>query len=129
MPSVLKNLLEPSTFARSDEPVRHARLFALGGTGSSSVSLAVSQSAAGVCKLVVLKTLGSARSGDAPAAEGLLDEARSTARMNHPNIVQVFGGRTGRVQHLSSSCSAVGAARNRLGAREPLCSGPRTGSY
>jgi len=90
MPSVLKNLLEPSTFARSDEPVRHARLFALGGTGSSSVSLAVSQSAAGVCKLVVLKTLGSARSGDAPAAEGLLDEARSTARMNHPNIVQVF---------------------------------------
>ncbi|HTV22444.1 MAG TPA: serine/threonine-protein kinase, partial [Polyangiaceae bacterium] len=70
---------------------QYAPILDLSSSRSSSASrvwLAVSRSS-GVCQLVVLKTVSEARVQDASALLGLMDEARLTARMNHPNVVRV----------------------------------------
>jgi serine/threonine-protein kinase len=41
--------------------------------------------------MVVLKGVANGRAGDRDAIQGLLDEARLTARMNHPNVVAMQG--------------------------------------
>jgi serine/threonine-protein kinase len=61
----------------------------LGQGGTAVVYLAVAQGPAGFNKLVVLKAPKRALADD-PEYRGLfLDEARLSARLNHPNIVQV----------------------------------------
>jgi tRNA A-37 threonylcarbamoyl transferase component Bud32 len=70
--------------------MRYTRLLRLPSSGASHVSIAVSHTAEKVSKVVVLKTLHGDRSEDPRAVERLLFEARLTARMNHPNVVQVL---------------------------------------
>jgi eukaryotic-like serine/threonine-protein kinase len=70
---------------------RYWQLLALGRSDVSSVTLAVCQNAEGLSQLVALKTLSDARLRDDEARRHLLDEARLTARMNHPNVVKVYG--------------------------------------
>jgi serine/threonine protein kinase len=62
----------------------------LGSGGSATVSLAVSQGIAGFSKLVVLKSIRGNIKPGSRAVAGFLDEARLTARLNHPNVVQVY---------------------------------------
>jgi eukaryotic-like serine/threonine-protein kinase len=77
-------------WGRNNAP-QYSRILELGGSGASSVWLAVGRTAEGVCQLVVLKTVGEGRTGDGQAVLKLMDEARLTARMNHPNVVRVHG--------------------------------------
>ncbi len=69
---------------------RYQRLVELSRTGSSILWLALAWSDRGVCRLVVLKALDGKRSKDAEAIARRVSEARLSARMNHPNVVQVL---------------------------------------
>ncbi|HTV22974.1 MAG TPA: serine/threonine-protein kinase, partial [Polyangiaceae bacterium] len=62
----------------------------LGSGGSATVSLAVAQGIAGFSKLVVLKAIRDTIKPGSRAIDGFLDEARLSARLNHPNVVQVY---------------------------------------
>jgi hypothetical protein len=70
---------------------RYSQLLALGRSSMSNVTLAVCENAEGLSRLVVLKTASDARVRDSEARRHLLDEACLTARMNHPNVVKVYG--------------------------------------
>jgi eukaryotic-like serine/threonine-protein kinase len=70
---------------------RYSRLLELGSSQQSSVWAAVARSADDICQMVVLKGVGNDRAGDGEAVQRLLDEARLTARMNHPNVVAMHG--------------------------------------
>lgn len=61
----------------------------LGEGGMARIYLAYGQSSQGVGKLVVLKVMRESQD-DAGAREMFLEEARLSARLNHPNIVQVY---------------------------------------
>jgi serine/threonine protein kinase len=69
---------------------KYRTLLKLGTGGAANVVVAVSQDVGGLGKLVALKTLrdGTARSDSVVKAH--MDEARLSARMSHPNVVQVF---------------------------------------
>jgi serine/threonine-protein kinase len=69
---------------------RYERLLQLGSDGTSVLWLAVALGSYDVCRLVVLKTLAQQRASDEKAVRQLVDEARVTARLNHPNIVQML---------------------------------------
>jgi serine/threonine protein kinase len=75
---------------RSGGP-RYSRLLELGTTQQSSVWAAVARSADDISQMVVLKGVGKERAGDGEAIQRLIDEARLTARMNHPNVVAMQG--------------------------------------
>jgi serine/threonine-protein kinase len=62
----------------------------LGVGGMAHVSLSASVGAAGFSKLVVLKTMRRELVAEATAREMFLAEARLSARLNHPNVVQVY---------------------------------------
>jgi serine/threonine protein kinase len=62
----------------------------LGSGGSATVSLAVSQGLAGFSKLVVLKSIRGATKAPSRSIDMFLNEARLSARMNHPHVVQVY---------------------------------------
>lgn len=64
-------------------------LAVLGKGGAGEVSLAVSRSD-DFRKLVVLKTLHQEFEDDPDSIESFMDEARLSARLHHPNIVQTF---------------------------------------
>ncbi|HEY4157128.1 MAG TPA: serine/threonine-protein kinase [Polyangiaceae bacterium] len=68
---------------------RYRTLFELGQGGTSNVYLAVAVGPAGFNKLVVLKELRSAYAQDPEFRAMFENEARLSARLNHPNIVQV----------------------------------------
>ena len=70
---------------------RYSRLLELGCSQQSSVWAGVARSADDVCRMVVLKGIGSERSASKQAVQRLIDEARLTARMNHPNVVAAHG--------------------------------------
>lgn len=70
---------------------RYSRLLELGSTQQSNVWAAVARNADDICQMVVLKGVGKERAGEAEAVHRLLDEARLTARMNHPNVVAMHG--------------------------------------
>ncbi|HET9930969.1 MAG TPA: serine/threonine-protein kinase [Polyangiaceae bacterium] len=61
----------------------------LGEGGMARVYLAYGQGSQGVGKLVVLKVMRESQD-DFAAREMFLEEARLSARLNHPNIVQVY---------------------------------------
>jgi serine/threonine-protein kinase len=60
----------------------------LGEGGSATVYLAVARGPSGFSKLVVLKTLKRSVSDEEELHKMFLNEARLSARLNHPNIVQ-----------------------------------------
>src|SRR5580704_16690555 len=71
-----------------DGPRKHRLLFELGRGGMGTVFLAVSEGPAGFSKLKVVKRLRSDLGADDAFARMFLEEARLSARLNHPNIVQ-----------------------------------------
>ena len=64
-------------------------LFQIGSGGFATIWVALAQGIGGFSKLVVLKTLREEVGTQPGVAKMFLDEARLSARMNHPNIVQV----------------------------------------
>jgi eukaryotic-like serine/threonine-protein kinase len=77
-----------SSITRSLGKYRLIALLAQGGMGD--VWLAVSCGPAGFSKLVVIKELRSTFVHDAPFLRMFLEEARLSARLSHPNIVQTY---------------------------------------
>jgi len=69
---------------------RYHPLMELGRGGSAVVSAALARGIGGFSKIVVLKTTKEELCGRADAVKASLNEARLAARMNHPNIVQVY---------------------------------------
>lgn len=65
-------------------------LFELGRGGMATVYLAVTQSAGGVNKLVVLKALLPQFAAEPEARAMFLDEARLAAQLNHGSVVQTY---------------------------------------
>lgn len=70
-------------------PGKYRVLLELGQGGTAVVYLAVAQGPSGFNKLVVLKALKANLSSDPEFRRMFLNEARLSARLNHPNIVQV----------------------------------------
>ena len=64
-------------------------LMELGEGGTAHVFLAVARGPSGFNKLVVLKALKRSLAGDKDFRRMFMNEARLSARLNHPNIVQV----------------------------------------
>ncbi len=64
-------------------------LMELGEGGTAHVFLAIARGPSGFNKLVVLKALKRSLSGDEDFRRMFMNEARLSARLNHPNIVQV----------------------------------------
>jgi serine/threonine protein kinase len=69
---------------------KYTTLMELGSGGTATVSAAVSTGIAGFSKVVVLKTIRAGLGRDESTVKMFLSEARLSARMNHPNVVQVY---------------------------------------
>ena len=65
-------------------------LMELGRGGTAVVSAGISRGLGGFTKLVVLKTIKEEFISDRDTARMFVNEARISARMNHPNVVQVY---------------------------------------
>ncbi|HMI88151.1 MAG TPA: protein kinase [Polyangiaceae bacterium] len=82
-------MLNSAEIAQSDGPQGKYRILSLlGEGGSATVYLAVARGPSGFSKLVVLKTLKRSVSDEAELQKMFLNEARLSARLNHPNVVQ-----------------------------------------
>jgi serine/threonine-protein kinase len=77
--------LNPKRQAREYVPVVR-----LGSGGSADVNLALARGADDFTKLVVLKTLREEYAEDSEYRQAFIEEARLSARLNHPNIVQFY---------------------------------------
>jgi serine/threonine-protein kinase len=73
---------------RSDG-VTYQELLSIGRGGSANISIALARGIGGFTKLVILKSIRDELSQPSDAAKMFMDEARVSARLNHPNIVQV----------------------------------------
>lgn len=69
---------------------KYQAVMELGRGGMGVVHLAMSRGPQGFLKLVVLKMLKSQLLGDHSAHQMFLEEARISARLSHPNLVQVY---------------------------------------
>jgi serine/threonine-protein kinase len=69
---------------------KYRAFFELGQGGTAVVFLGVSRGLGGFNKLVVLKMLKRALAKESEFRRMFLSEARLSARLNHPNIVQVY---------------------------------------
>jgi serine/threonine-protein kinase len=69
---------------------RYRELLPIGSGGSANISIAVAEGVGGFSKLVVLKSIREELVANGSARKMFLDEARLSARMNHPNVVQVY---------------------------------------
>jgi serine/threonine protein kinase len=69
--------------------MRYERLFALGSGGMATVELALATGPGGFNRLVVLKSMRKDLSAHDETYRMFLAEARLSARLNHPNVVQV----------------------------------------
>lgn len=67
---------------------KYRPVFELGRGGMSTVFLAMAQGAAGISKLQVVKQLRNELAESPEFLAMFLDEARLSARINHPNVVQ-----------------------------------------
>src|SRR5512142_3205363 len=84
---------EEASISRSADrtaAANYRELFQIGSGGFATISVALAQGIEGFTKLVVLKTLREEMGLQPGAAKMFMDEARLLARMNHPNIVQVY---------------------------------------
>jgi serine/threonine-protein kinase len=68
----------------------YRELLPIGSGGSAKISIAIAEGVAGFSKLVVLKQIREELVANSAATKMFLDEARLSARMNHPNVVQVY---------------------------------------
>jgi serine/threonine protein kinase len=73
---------------RSDG-VTYQELLSIGRGGSANISVALARGIGGFRKLVILKSIRDELSAQSDAAKMFMDEARVSARLNHPNVVQV----------------------------------------
>jgi serine/threonine-protein kinase len=79
------------TVPKSTESMgKYRAFFELGQGGTAIVFLGVSRGLGGFNKLVVLKMLKRALAKESDFRRMFLSEARLSARLNHPNIVQVY---------------------------------------
>lgn len=78
-----------ATTQRQTGQLRYRSILALGQGGMAEVLLSIGRGPGGFNKLVVLKTLRREFIADADMRKMFLDEARLSARLNHPNVVQV----------------------------------------
>src|SRR6478735_11081220 len=69
---------------------KYRTLFELGQGGTANVSLAVARGPEGFKKLFVVKQLRSAYIQDSEFRAMFMTEARLSARLNHPHVVQVY---------------------------------------
>ena len=69
---------------------KYRDLLPIGSGGSANINIAVAEGVGGFTKLVVLKTIRPELIANTAASQMFLDEARLSARMNHPNVVQVY---------------------------------------
>jgi serine/threonine protein kinase len=69
---------------------KYRTLFELGQGGTANVSLAVAKGPEGFKKLFVVKQLRSAYAQDPEFRAMFMNEARLSARLNHPHVVQVY---------------------------------------
>src|SRR5690348_2381715 len=69
--------------------MRYERLFPLGSGGMATVELALAKGPGGFNRLVVLKSMRRELAGNEDTYRMFLAEARLSARLNHPNVVQV----------------------------------------
>jgi serine/threonine protein kinase len=71
-------------------PSKYHVLMELGRGGAAVVHAAIARGPAGFRKIVVLKTTRQELAESPEASEMFLKEARLSARMNHPNVVQIY---------------------------------------
>jgi eukaryotic-like serine/threonine-protein kinase len=79
--------------AYDDELIAESRyriLLPLASGGSATLSIALAEGVGGFSKLVVLKTIRDELVQNARATRMFLEEARLSALMNHPNVVEVY---------------------------------------
>lgn len=69
---------------------KYRTLFELGQGGTANVSLAIARGPEGFKKLFVVKQLRSAYVQDPEFRAMFMNEARLSARLNHPHVVQVY---------------------------------------
>jgi len=69
---------------------KYRTLFELGHGGTANVALAVAKGPEGFKKLFVVKSLRAAYAQDPEFRAMFMNEARLSARLNHPNVVQVY---------------------------------------
>ncbi len=93
--------------------------------GMSQIYLATQSGIGGFKKLVVLKTILPDIGGEEDFVRMFLDEARTTAAFNHPNIAQVFeldvdGGELFMAMEFVQGCTLVEMARACRTAKQPI---------
>lgn len=81
--------MTPDPVPAPHSPTTYTRLFQLGAGGMGTVHLALARRQPEFQRLVVVKTLRGAGKDSAHAKAMLVEEARLSARLNHPNVVQV----------------------------------------
>ena len=69
--------------------MRYQRLMPLGSGGMANVHLSLAVGHSGFKRLVVVKSVREELLGDPATRQMFLAEARLSARLNHPNVVQV----------------------------------------
>lgn len=84
-------MAQPSAIsAGSMQLPKYQILLELGAGGMGQVHLAMSRGPSGFVKLVVLKTLREELRGNESTYRMFLEEARVSARLSHPNLVQTY---------------------------------------
>jgi serine/threonine protein kinase len=91
---------------------RYNLIASLGAGGMANVYLAVAAGFASFNKLLVLKTLRQDATPD--FVHMFLDEARLSARFNHPNIVQAYEVGDGTVVNRPSCAAAAGMSASAI---------------
>jgi serine/threonine protein kinase len=81
---------QSSSDSEQTSGAKYRDLLPIGSGGSANISIAIAEGLAGFSKLVVLKTIREELVSNGAATKMFLDEARLSARMNHPNVVQVY---------------------------------------
>jgi serine/threonine-protein kinase len=76
--------------ADADAARKYHVLMDIGRGGTATVSCAIARGIGGFTKLVVLKTILEEFVAARETVQMFIDEARLSARMNHPNVVQVY---------------------------------------
>lgn len=80
----------PEPFSAASPGKAYEPLLEIGRGGMGIVTLALARGPEGFAKLVVLKRLHEHLAADPESVQMLLEEARISARLSHPNIVQVY---------------------------------------
>jgi serine/threonine-protein kinase len=88
--NVTKGSLPTAQAEQRASGATYRELLPIGSGGTANITIALAEGIAGFSKLVVLKTIREELVANNSATTMFLDEARLSARMNHPNVVQVY---------------------------------------